>query len=50
MQTASCDYDNIYQPGRAVSLLRKKAVDLPSKPPAQTYLTNWCKPPSNKLS
>ena len=31
MQTAFSDYDNIYRSGRAVSLLRKKAIDLPLK-------------------
>jgi hypothetical protein len=50
MQTASSDYDNIYQPGRAVSLLRKKAVDLPSKAPAPTLFEKLVQTASEQLS
>jgi hypothetical protein len=50
MQTASSDYDNIYQSGRAVSLLRKKAVDLPSKAPAPTLFEKLAQTASEQLS
>ena len=50
MQTASSNYDNIYQSGRAVSLLRKKAVDLPSKAPAPTLFEKLAQTASEQLS
>ena len=48
MQATSGHYDNIYRSGRAVSLLRKKTVDLPLKPTVPTLFDKLeSKPPRN---
>jgi len=50
MQATSGYYDNIYRSGRAVSLLRKKTVDLPLKPTVPTLFDKLEQAASEQLS
>ncbi len=50
MQATSGHYDNIYRSGRAVSLLRKKTVDLPLKPTVPTLFDKLEQAASEQLS